>query len=814
MLKALKAINLSRSNRGSLKDQLVNVHFALSITILAFTIFQEFNGSLLTPYEISPFFSSLFFKLTCLSAAVNFVQWGLQKNLKNIALSVILVGVAYQVYVATYDMRFLSYTLLCIAIANLNFKACLTTFVCLMVFLLTSAVLANLLEINTRVFVGFRNDGFRYSFGFFHPNIFGAYIFCTAITLWTMFKDKISHLVFIVVFSILWLFLYKFVDCRTAQICFVVAIVLLVFAYVYDCLPKELLKIFKRYAFIALIVSILVVAIVAVVLSLSYDPQNEYWYKLNKWFSSRLALNHNALLKHGISLFGNKVNETDWDPSGFDATVSTLYEAIDCYYVYVLVRWGILSLICLTITNMLVAVRELQIGKYRGAISLFVLSLYGVMESTLFSVCYNIFIYLIFINSTKAKAVYSLKTLFLKICSLVQFIFQSSYSLLYKVLADVYFVILGNFISFNQTDNGQEKLYRRAYLKVFGALLSCIVLLVIIFFTNIFDYFKTISNIFNLSEIYSKNLLIAIFVCVFLVAFLFVKSLGNYVLHKSFGANEAISLKKANWYVLFCSAFVLILSVVISEVSLRKEIEHRHDDIKQVQIIADTLKANDNSFDIFVDKVPTLYKRAGIDVTSRNVFFDSVSLDNNPSLVFADPNDEHIVLFNKGYKFAKLSPTLSLYVRDNNLINKIEKLQIKFSDKYTCHKRLNLKRLAYINHVKYRKQNLYLQNKEHPLLKVDPLYLTSGKYRFSFAYHYDVEKAVSDDNTLFKFVITSNNGAIKILEGNVEIEKKEGVHTATYEFAISENKHSVNIQIFSNIMSNLYFSEIGYEKFE
>ena len=172
------------------------------------------------------------------------------------------------------------------------------------------------------------------------------------------------------------------------------------------------------------------------------------------------------------------------------------------------------------------------------------------------------------------------------------------------------------------------------------------------------------------------------------------------------------------------------------------------------------------------------------------------------------------MLFNKGYKFAKLSPTLSLYVRDNNLINKIEKLQIKFSDKYTCHKRLNLKRLAYINHVKYRKQNLYLQNKEHPLLKVDPLYLTSGKYRFSFAYHYDVEKAVSDDNTLFKFVITSNNGAIKILEGNVEIEKKEGVHTATYEFAISENKHSVNIQIFSNIMSNLYFSEIGYEKFE
>ena len=45
--------------------------------------------------------------------------------------------------------------------------------------------------------------------------------------------------------------------------------------------------------------------------------------------------------------------------------------------------------------------------------------------------------------------------------------------------------------------------------------------------------------------------------------------------------------------------------------------------------IADTLKANDNSFDIFVDKVPTLYKRAGIDVTSRNVFFDSENSEVN-----------------------------------------------------------------------------------------------------------------------------------------------------------------------------------------
>ena len=814
---------------------LTSLHTFLALFCLFLWIVIEFNQRIGNSYEISESICLLAYRLTCVSAFLNLLFWIVKRNYLNIVLSIVFLLITYKVRQSVGEPYPYNYVLICMAIANLRVRTCLVCTLSLISILVAYAFFANLTEISKDTLIGFRNDGFRYSFGLGHPNAAGSTLLFLSVCLWTLFKSRISHIAFLVINAFLFCFLVKYVDSRTAEICLSIASVFIILTLIYASVKQRLLLAGKeggivklnKVLFIALVLVFPFLAIAVFTLSYLFDWQNEFLAKLNILLSSRLSLSSSAINHFGLSLFGSNVISTDIDPTGGDATTTTGYYVIDSLYIYIAVKWGLLTLLLYVISNFLVVSKSLLNGNYRIAVALAVLSFHAVNEVHYSLLSLNILIYLMFVDFSENLRQVSLMPLIKVLVSIIVLAFRKG-AVLCKILLSafvsvmrvIYAIAFYKFVEVEPSCSAlrldiDQAAFEKKHKYALLAFIALLAIVGFIFFADIVNYFKTVSSILGLSDFYNRNLLSAIFVALTVVLALFVKSLFFAIFYKVFKGGISLKFTKSFKYVLLLSSIVIIAFGVLSEITLRKEINNRSCDIQVATKIVNELNQSNADYNLYVDKVPTVYRRADFNVNSKEVFFDSVFLDDKPNVVFADPNDEHKILLKNGYKFAKLSDTLSLYVKDQSLVNVIQKSGISLSNSYTCQKSLNLKRIAYINKVKYRKGNLYLPNKEHPINRIDNLDLTKGKYRFTLNYHFDENKTEIKDGKIFKFILTSNDGLVNLIDQEVIIDSNvKGERSVSFELSLDDNKHSVNMQILSYIMTNLYFSKISYEKYE
>ncbi len=803
--------------------KLTKFHFALALFILSFWIVDEFNLMTLSHFEISSKVQDIVLKLTYISALVNFVIWCFKADHLKIVLSIIFLMIGLKVNSTVSDFTIFKFVIISMAISNLKVKSCLKTFVFLITLLVLYTIATNLLEINNESFIGFRNSSFRYSFGFAHANATGAFFFFTAVSIWACFKNKLSNVAFIVLSVLSYLFLSKYVDSRTSQLCFILAILIAALSLVFDTLKNKVPKSIISFLSIVAVLIFPIVAFTVIIGAYFYDPSNSVYYAVNNLFSTRVELSHRALSQFGLPWFGCHYMQ----PEPNTTIVASDYFYIDSFYILTVVKWGLASLALYVIGNFLVVKNAIVCGYSRISIALGLFSLYGIMEFCYMPICYDIFVFMMFMSFNKSDESVS-KEKVKRVLELIRSFSIQIINIVYFVGKNLssYLVFSGckKFIEFknlDNKDNEKQSEFKALHLISTGLYAFVVVLLCCVFFDAIVDYFKTVVNILKLDEFYSKNLLILAIILWVIALYLFIKSVFYGVFYVVYKKKFLLSLYPSFKYVgLICLA-ISIGFIVFSELIIKKEIAKRSDDLAIATNMVEALKSKYQDFIIYADKEPVIFKRSGIDVATKTIFFDSLYLDKVPNLVFADPRDEHETLFNEDYKFAKLTDSLSLYVKDENLVKIIEAQGIKLSSNYTCQKDFNLKRLAYINKVKYRHQELYLQNKEHPLLHIDPIKLTEGKYRFKFEYHLDEKNSTkADDKSVFKVILSFNNGAIKLYEGDIKIDNCNGSednkrNCATYfDIDLNEDKPSVNLQIFSKIMTNLYFSKISYEKYE
>lgn len=803
-------------------NQLPKLMKLLSILCLGSWLMIYFSNESLKHFEFHASFEKIVLNTTVFLSLLNFITWCFNRRYLNVVVAISFLLISLIISKSVNDDRVLRYVLICMAVSNLKVKNCLWIFVAVISVLFSYIVLNNLLEISIDVFVGFRNDGFRYSFGFVHPNTVGAIIFFLSITFWTIFRNKYSHLLFIAINACLYLFLVKFVDSRTSELSLIIASIIFLVLFIFDSVNDGLKNRIKKIFSVLLPLVFPLLSIVIVYIYCFYDPQSQVLSEINSLFSGRIGLCHNAIIKYGISWFGKSVVDTDSDPLGFAATATTAYEFTDNFYIYALLRWGIVSLVLYGLAFFIVVKNAVENGFYKIAVALSLFSVYAIMEVCSFTVTYNVLILLTFVDFKKFAEKFALPSIITNISKFLwkcfrrsSFIFEKLYLIIVGIAHFAKFVIVNNFVEIKY-DNTELKKKYTASKSVFSVVFYLVIIVwVSVFFTNLIDYCKTVSTLLCLPDIYSSNINVLIFVILAILLLIFLKSLYYVAFYGVFKNKLSLSCHKSLKFIFTVSLCSVLAVLFVAVVTMHQGAKNRADDLKIAQEIVNEVKSQDLDLKVYVDKVPSLYKSAGLDVSSKTVFFDSVFLDKTPNLVFADPNDEHIVLFNNGYKFAKLSETLSLYVKDEKLQNIVENNGIVLSSQFTCYKALNLKRIAYMNKVKYRHGELFIQNKEHPILMIDPLYLTPGKYKFTLDFHYDENAVPSDIEKLFSFDLTSNNGSIKLIHEIIVIDKKsKGLGTVTFDLSLDVAKHSVNMQIRSYIMQKLNFSKIAYEKYE
>ena len=148
--------------------------------------------------------------------------------------------------------------------------------------------------------------------------------------------------------SLVWAVANWFVYYKTdSRISFVIAEVLIVAALAMRFLPKLLDKLQVVWAVMSS--SFFLFGAFSLVMTLVYDSTIPWMRKLNSMLESRLSLGHRSVEEHGFTFFGQDV---EWVGNGLDAfgnSAQGIYTYVDCMYVKILQRYGILFTLLLVV---------------------------------------------------------------------------------------------------------------------------------------------------------------------------------------------------------------------------------------------------------------------------------------------------------------------------------------------------------------------------------------------------------------------------------------------------------------------------------
>lgn len=141
----------------------------------------------------------------------------------------------------------------------------------------------------------------------------------------------------------------------------------------------------------------------SLVLHWSYNPENQVWRNLNDLLSGRLALGKSAILKYGVSLFGQEIT---W--IGFSLKKDNIYNAsgynyVDCSYLQILLQFGILFLIAVVGIYTVAVYRAVKQGDYYLVWILLIVLLFAITEPKLMYFTFNPFPMMTFFRLSKPK---------------------------------------------------------------------------------------------------------------------------------------------------------------------------------------------------------------------------------------------------------------------------------------------------------------------------------------------------------------------------------------------------------------------------
>ena len=234
--------------------------------------------------------------------------------------------------------------------------------------------------------------GLRHSLGFSHPNTPAALSFCIA-CLWTYVRGSKFSWVDVAGVMAFACIVYLVTYSRTAL---VLTILLLVAMALARILPRRWFT--TRFVKLAVIGSILFIAVGAIVLSACYDPNVEWMSLLNKLFSGRLSWGHDALVQLGAPPFGQSTSalkRSSFDRYTLQWRDNTQGLVVDDLYVQLVVFFGWVFLAAVLAICTASMARLYQEGRLRVLAILILFALYGVFETCPSNLMFNPFLLLL-----------------------------------------------------------------------------------------------------------------------------------------------------------------------------------------------------------------------------------------------------------------------------------------------------------------------------------------------------------------------------------------------------------------------------------
>jgi hypothetical protein len=223
----------------------------------------------------------------------------------------------------------------------------------------------------------------RYSAGYPAATDFATHILYMLLDLWILKKGKLQIVGYAFVLGVVLVIIF-YCDARQAAGC--IFLVLLASLYLSRLEKKQ--KALNRLLGRILIMGIPLFFVISLYSTLSYDSSDIGWVAANVVLSGRLALGLDAIEEFGIPWFGQVVKMYG---AGFTG-VGEEYNYVDCAYVQMLLRWGIIAIILFLLAFVKIGRDAYKRCDYVLLFALFIAGISAMITQFLFYLNYCVFI--------------------------------------------------------------------------------------------------------------------------------------------------------------------------------------------------------------------------------------------------------------------------------------------------------------------------------------------------------------------------------------------------------------------------------------
>ena len=237
-----------------------------------------------------------------------------------------------------------------------------------------------------------RAGNIRNGFGFQYPTHLSARILLLFLCLSYAVKKKNQWIVYPCGFLMAF-FIWKYQNTRVSSLCILLMMVFLLFSCVFEKLDRKTQKIL-----LYLLVFGALAANLFMVFSTIYYSGEGFLFRVNSLISDRLKFGNLAYRENGLSLWGRQLFLTmsERKTVGLDGKID-----IDCAYVHILLRGGIIVYTLFSATYIYGMIKHARNDHYLEVCILFVLACLGAIELDLYIASINLFLLLLTNTETK-----------------------------------------------------------------------------------------------------------------------------------------------------------------------------------------------------------------------------------------------------------------------------------------------------------------------------------------------------------------------------------------------------------------------------
>ena len=400
------------------KEQIEYVISKLNVAILilyGLFVFEAFLRS--TTFEINwhPYYH--------FSLKIILIIFVFEKSLLNLINNILVyfvLGVCTVGFLLAYLQGnhgiLLELILFTVALKDIDYNKLITIFTTFIGISLLIIILGSLTGVlNNLIYISEQRTK-RISFGIHHPTNFASYVLYFFFA-WTFLrKNKIGYIEICLMYIFSY-YIYFFCDARTNTICLIsFASFLLIYKIICNHFRKKSknnIDIPKWLSFI-LALAVPLCALVSIIVSYIYSPNNSLLAKINDLLSNRLHFGHKTFNTFDIKLFGQHIKmngdggfSSPW--YNYNSFGKSGYNFIDSSYLSILFRYGLFVFICVIVLFTMTSFVARKQHDYITLIIIAIIAVHCIMEHHLLDFNYNPFMFLL-VSSYYCKHINKNKT--------------------------------------------------------------------------------------------------------------------------------------------------------------------------------------------------------------------------------------------------------------------------------------------------------------------------------------------------------------------------------------------------------------------